>query len=472
MVKCVKDLLAEKLTKCINSCFEEGKFPDPLKIAKVNPIYKAGSKLEPGNYRPISVLPILSKVFEKILHNRLYEFLESKKFLFEKQYGFRPKSNTVAATIDLVTTIKINIDNKKIALGVFIDLKKAFDTVSHEKLLSKLKSIGIAGSAYKIFESYLTNRYQIVKIDGVESTPRLITYGVPQGSVLGPLLFLVYINDIHKAGLKGDLTLYADDTSLFYSGKSIASIAEQAQVDLDLLHTWLQSNLLTVNTSKTNYIIFAAKNKKIGEYNPLTINGERINKVNKEKYLGLILDSQLSWVPHIESVRNKLTSLTGALRNVARCLPREVRYIIYNSMVKSHLDYLVEVWGTAAKSNLQPLLIAQNKVIKALFRYSYLTPTIKIYKETNLMTLHQIYKYNTCIIIRKILTKDIHSKLVFTKNLHIQKTLTRQAHNISLRTPRTKYGRKNIMYEGANLYNSLPKDIKDITSLNSFKKTT
>lgn len=471
VIKCVKDQIAENLTLCINKCLTEGQFPESLKIAKVSPIFKSGSKMDPGNYRPISVLPILSKVYEKIIHNRLSEFLASTNFLCEKQYGFRPKSNTLIATIDLVTKIKLNFDSKKLTLGVFIDLRKAFDTVSHEILLMKLNSLGVTGSAYEMLKSYLSNRYQIVKIGEFQSEPQLITFGVPQGSILGPLLFLIYINNIHEIGLKGDISLYADDTSLFYSGSSISPIIEQAQNDLDLLNTWLKSNLLTINIAKTNYIIFAAKNKNIDQHNKLNIDGEALNRVHEEKYLGLVLDDQLTWKPHIENIRNKLTSVSGALRGIVRCLPRQVRYNIYNSMVKSHMDYLIEVWGTAAKTNLKALQIAQNKIIKTLFRYNYLTPTEKIYKETKLMNLFQIYKYNTCILVRKILTKDIHSQIIFTKRIQTCNILTRRANDICTIKPRTNYGKKNIMYEGIIFYNKLPKDIKEIKSFNIYKKT-
>lgn len=139
-------------------------------------------------------------------------------------------------------------------------------------------------------------------------------------------------------------------------------------------------------------------------------------------------------------------------------------------MVKSHIDYLIEVWGTAAKTNLQILQTAQNKLIKTLFHYDYLTPSIQIYKKTKLMNLVQTYKYTTCILVRKILTKDIHSQIVFTKTMHIQKRMTRQANNIPVRPPRTNYGKRNLMYEGAKLYNKLPKDIKDVSSFSTFKK--
>lgn len=161
--------MKDELTHCLNLCISNGNFPASMKIAKVTPIFKSGNKENPGDYRPVSVLPVTSKILERILHTRLASYLDSTNFLYERQYGFRPKSNTLSATIDLTTQIKLSIDGKNIVLGIFIDLKKAFDTVSHSILLKKLKGNGVTGTAYEMFQSYLTNRYQIVKIDNFES---------------------------------------------------------------------------------------------------------------------------------------------------------------------------------------------------------------------------------------------------------------------------------------------------------------
>lgn len=244
-----------------------------------------------------------------------------------------------------------------------------------------------------------------------------------------------------------------------------------AQNDLDLLHKWFENNLLTINTAKTNYIIFKPKNKKIVNYDPLTINNIKIKRIDHEKYLGLILDSSLTWKPHIDYIKNKLASLTGVIRGNARCFPPKVRYYIYNSLVKPHIDYLIEVWGLAAKTNVNIIQRAQNKLIKVLFHYDYLTPTDTLYKKTKLLNVNQTYIYSTCILIRKILTKHIHTQIIFTKKAQVQKKLLRNANNLVLRTPRTKsYGKKNLMYEGAQLYNKLPKEIKNSQSIKTFKK--
>lgn len=469
-IRCVKDTIVDELAKCINQCLEKGVFPNSLKIAKVSPIYKSGSKLDPGNYRPISVLPVLSKVFERVLYNRLNTHLDTQHFLYEKQYGFRQKSNTLSATIDLVTKIKVGIDKKQIALGIFIDLKKAFDTVSHKLLLSKLKETGIVGSALDIFSSYLSDRRQVVKIGSDQSEPQLITFGVPQGSILGPLLFLIYINSIKNIGLKGNISLYADDTSLFYYGHSIDAIISDAQCDLNLLNLWFQSNLLTINIAKTNYIIFTAINKKISDFTPLRINNQLITKVDNEKYLGLLLDNFVTFKPHINKIKAKLVSLTGALRGIVKCLPWKVRYTIYNSLVKPQIDYLIEIWGAAAKTNLDVIQVAQNKLVKVLFNFDYRTSTAKVYKQTKIMNISQTYRYYTCVLIRKIINKQIHTEISFTKTIPITKLRPRVGKELKLRTARTKYGKKCILNEGVSIYNKLPKDIREAKSMTTFKR--
>lgn len=457
------------MANCFNKLMSDGVFPDSLKIAKVTPIYKSGTKTDPGNYRPISVLPVISKIFEKILHKRLLNYLNSFDFLTERQYGFRAKNNTTAATIDLIAKVRDNIDRKNVALGVFIDLKKAFDTVSHKLLLEKLENIGIKGNALQIFKSYLTNRLQIVKIDNIESKALPITYGVPQGSILGPLLFLIYINNITELGLHGHLTLYADDTCLFYFGANIHDAILRAQKDLNVLHEWFKHNLLTINISKTSYIIFKAKNKIIPLHDPLTIDNIPLEQKTHEKYLGLRIENSLTWNKQIDYIINKISSLSGSLRNIRQCIPRKLRFNIYNALVKSHLLYLIEIWGSTSKTKIQELQRAQNKIIKILFCYPYLTPTCKIFDETQLMNIKQLYMYNTCILIRKIINGTIHTNVKFIKKSQISNRSLRRPSLLVLPRPRTNYAKKDITYEGAKFYNSLPSHIKNVSSFSGFK---
>lgn len=468
-LKCMKSLILDNLTTCFNKLLADGKFPESLKVAKVTPIYKSGNKTDPSNYRPISVLPVISKVLEKILYSRLDAYLASINFISSRQYGFRPQSNTLSATVDLVTKIKYNIDQKKIVLGLFIDLKKAFDTVSHSKLINKLRGIGVTGKALKMYESYLANRSQLVKINNSQSNHQPITYGIPQGSVLGPLLFLIYVNDMHEIGLHGQITLYADDTCLFYFGSSIHEMISQAQQDLDTLFEWLQSNLLTVNVQKTCYLIFKAKNKTLPQHSPLILNGTALQEKQDEKYLGLRLDSNLNWHVQIDYIQSKLSSLAGSLRRVVRCFPRQVRVAIYNSLVKPHLTYLIEIWGTASKTKLNELQTLQNRIIKTLFHYPYLTPTVKVYSETKLMNIKQLYTYTTCLLIRKILNKHIQTDITFTKKSQSHKYCGRKGDHLILPMVRTNYGKKSLTFDGVQLYNKLPPDVKHAKTLRAFK---
>lgn len=468
-IKCLKDSIAESLSNCINKCLTEGTFPNTLKIAKVSPIYKSGVKTDPSNYRPISVLPIISKIFERILYNRLYTYLKEKGFLIKQQYGFRPKCSTLSATMDLITKIKLNIDKKHIALGIFIDLKKAFDTISHSKLIKKLHNLGITGPALKIFESYLSDRQQIVKIGDFKSSPQQLSYGIPQGSIIGPLLFLIYVNDISNVGLTGHLTMYADDTCLFYYGHNLKNIIDEAQKDLDLLNMWFLHNLLTINVAKTSYMIFAAKNKKILDNIPLKINNQVLHRSTHEKYLGLWLDERLTWGKHVAHVNDKLRAILRLLWKASNCIPYKHRKMIYNALVKSHLQYLIEIWGTASQTILKDLQITQNKLIKVLFHLNKFTPTKEVYKTTKIFDLKTLYKYNSCILIKKIITGTIQSDTTFTQRTYTHNL--RKKNKLFIPVPRTlNYGKKNISYEGVQFYNNLPESIKNCKSVYKFKK--
>lgn len=284
-----------------------------------------------------------------------------------------------------------------------------------------------------------------------------------------------YINNICNVGITGHILLYADDTCLFYFGHSIDSVINEAQQDLNILNIWLKPILLTINVKKTAYIIFCAKNKKIPNFPPLTVDGQHLQRSNQEKYLGLILDSRLTFRPHIEHVRSRLIPLIGALRNIAKCVPFKLRYTIYNTLVKPHLEYLIQIWGQAAATNLQDLQITQNKVIKILFNYDYLAPTKEIYMYYLVQfsckfiykNLQKLYTYHTCILIYKILSNKIHSQTTFKHKIKHYPTRNRDI--IELPSVRTLYGRKTIQFEGAQLYNKLPKCIQNSTSINVFK---
>lgn len=257
--KCSYELVLP-LTSIFNQSILEGTVPDQLKIAKVVPVYKSENRSLVSNYRPISVLPAISKILEKLVYNRVIDFINEHNILNDSQYGFRKKYSTYMALIDLTDSISECIDTGDVTVGIFLDLAKAFDTVNHKILLGKLSHYGIRGTALDWFCSYLNNRLQYVCVNKVNSSYKQICCGVPQGSILGPLLFLLYINDLPKVSTYFKFIMFADDTNIFAKGKDIDNLVNNINYELEHISKWFGANLLSLNVKKTNYIIFGNKN--------------------------------------------------------------------------------------------------------------------------------------------------------------------------------------------------------------------
>ena len=286
LLKLIPDLILMPLCKIINHSFQTGVFPDALKISEVIPIHKGGSTGELNNYRPISLLSIFDKIIEKIMHKRLYEFLQEHNILFQNQFGFRKNNLTSFALIEITEKIKETIDNKKYGCGIFIDLRKAFGTVNHEILLRKLEHYGIRGMAQNWFKSYLTNRKQYVSLNGESSELKQIACGVPQGSCLGPLLFLLYINDLPNISEVLHFYLFADDTNIYYEADNMEKLETVINKELRKLGTWLIVNRLSLNIDKTNFLIFHPYNKPLKQRITLKIHKKAISESDYIKYLG------------------------------------------------------------------------------------------------------------------------------------------------------------------------------------------
>ena len=285
-------------------------------------------------------------------------------FFYSRQYGFRKKSNTSTAATDLITDIQLQLDKGNFTAGVFLDLSKAFDTVNHSILLEKLEKAGIWGIPLVWFRSFLANRKQFVSLSNTHSEHKGISIGVPQGSVLGPILFLVYINIIGDLKLRGTLRLFADDSAIFYFGPNLQSLLEDMQYDLNILSNLLKINKLTLNANKTNYMIISTIQKNRTHNNVISIDGVQISEVNFVKFLGLYIDKYLKWDVHISNISKKVSPVVGILYKISTCIPQSVRRVIYFSLIHSHLQYLNIVWGRAYQVHLQQLKVLQNKAIK------------------------------------------------------------------------------------------------------------
>lgn len=464
--------IVEELVNIINLSFETGKIPDPIKVARITPIYKSGTKSDCGNYRPISVLPVLSKIFERAMLDRLQAYLSKINYITANQYGFKQKSNTEIATVDLVTDLQKQMDNNNHVLGLFIDFKKAFDTVNHSILLDKLYKIGVRGTPFLWLRDYLTNRKQFVHLGFTKSDFSNVSYGVPQGSILGPTLFSVYINDIVQCGAVGSIKLYADDTNVFYYGSDVKRLFSDAQSDIYKIVKWCTNNKLTINELKTNYIVFCKPSTKSNDDASsvtLSINNNKLCQVEKVKYLGLMLDRNLNWEAHIDYTVNKIRPFIKVLQRISRQLNFQTKMLIYFAYVYSRLMYLNVLWCTAKLGSLHRIQVLQNKAIRVIYQYNRFMSVIQMYKPNNMLTLDMMFKYSTVNLWHKISINAISTTIKAKQNCEIHKYNTRSARNSHLQHVNSmKYGSKSFTYRGAKLYNEVPISIRNL-GIKAFK---
>lgn len=405
------------MTHIFNCCISTGVFPDILKKALIHPIYKSGVRDRVINYRPISILPSLSKILERIMNSRLKKYIESIHLLSDCQYGFRNGRSTDDAVHELTNHIVNALDNRKKCLAIFLDLAKAFDTVSIPNLVSKLEAIGLRGNQLKLFESYLHNRTQCVKIGDHISSELQIEYGVPQGSILGPTLFLIYINELCKTNLQnGKLIAFADDTTLIFTGNNWKETFAYAQTGFNIITEWLSNNTLSLNTDKTKYLTFFIKNQSntsLTNYNLYAhnhhISGNNYNclcpkllKTDQIKYLGINIDEKLCFIPHIKVLSNRVRKLIFVFKHLRHVADPNVIKMVYYALCQSILGYCISSWGGACKSYLEQLEIAQRAVLKICTFKPFLFPTEELYKYCEVLTVRQLFILSIIIKQHKI----------------------------------------------------------------------
>ena len=320
-LKAANDIVSPYISYLFNRCANAGVYPNILKTAQVLPIHKKGSKIECSNYRPISLLSPLNKLFEKMLYKRINDYFERFQLFTPHQYGFRKKSSTSLAIYDLIENELAARDKNMATCAIYLDLQKCFDSVDREILLKKLSHYGIRGQPLKLLRSYLSDRYQFTLINNIASNIELVEFGVPQGSCLGPLLFLIFINDMPLSSMKLIIKLFADDSLLFISGKSFNEIKDILEEELPKIEDWFLSNKLTINASKTEFMA----NGRNQPQNPFTVylNNTPLNRSRSVKYLGVFIDDQLNWKAHIESLEKKIST--------ACALIWKLRYYVYQS---------------------------------------------------------------------------------------------------------------------------------------------
>lgn len=418
----------------------------------------------------MSCLSVLDKLIEKLWTSRIIEFTQRFNLIYAHQYGFRSGSSSLTACCDLVDNVYDSLDRKKIAAALFIDLKKAFDTIDHRMMVEKLDVLGFRGVTKSLLESYLTDRYQFVAIGNNKSLPGAVRTGVPQGSNLGPILFLLFINDVSKLRLNGKLRLFADDTSLVYEANNVDELLNQIKEDVILLKNYYDTNLLSLNLNKTKYIVFHSPRKRVPPRTALDIQGCIIEEVTEYSFLGLKLDSTMKWSGHINDLKSKLSSICGVMRKLSNFVPRNWLIKLYHALFNSRLQYLVACWGSANKSTLKELQVIQNRCLKIIYGRPWLYPTIMLYKESSdsMLPIKAMYEYQTLVQVWKILTESsTHHNTELRRVPRIRES--RQHGSLVLGRPHTEFGRKKFFYTGSKLYNELPPVCKQSRSLNCLK---
>lgn len=460
-------ILAPLITHICNLSISQGIFPIVFKKAVIIPVYKSGDRSCVNNYRPISILPAISKILEKALNNRLINYLENKNLLASNQYGFRKGKSTEDAVLDLTEFITRSVDNNLKCTGVFLDLSKAFDTVSVPILLNKLESIGIRGIAHKIFSDYLINRSQQVKIGDYISDGKELAYGVPQGSILGPTLFLIYINDLCNLPVQNSkIIVYADDTVLLVTDKSWDDVMRRTEIMLEMISDWLSTNVLSLNVDKTKLITFSCSSRtqplsskcNIKFHSCKSASGviscscPFVPYVTDIKYLGVQIDNTLTWNLHIANITAKARKLIHIFRKLRSSADKSTLITVFHALAQSIFGYCITAWGSSAKTSVLRLERAQRAILKVMTRRPFRYSTLELYKSCKVLTVRQLYILQT--ILRKHKTITVHKH-------QIKRRYEIVCHTVK---HRTLFARRHFYVSSSRIYNKVNKTI-DIYTL-------
>ena len=409
LLKTIKQELCKPLTIIINQMIETGVYPEKFKISKITPIYKKNERTNIANYRPISLLPTLSKIFERVIHTQLYTYFDENKLLSEQQYGFREKHSTELAAVKLVDYINHEMDIGNIPEAIFIDLSKAFDTLNFDILIHKLQFYGLSGNSLALMKSYVTGRMQYVLFNKTKSDLAIITTGIPQGSILGPLLFSIYVNDIINSSDKLQYLLYADDTTLYFNREHFTPHNANLEINNELskVMNWLKLNKLSLNVQKTKYMTFHKSQKNVTPLN-LSIDDIPIDSVDEFNYLGIILHERLTWKNHINMVTNKIAKVSGILNRLKHIFPQNVLLSLYHTLIISQINYGMLLWG----SDIRSVEKYQKKAIRNITNSHILAHTEPLLKDLGLLKVGDIFKLRLLKFYYKLMNNELPSYFV------------------------------------------------------------
>ena len=495
IVKNVAHIISGPLADIFNLSLSTGSVPEQLKVAKVIPIYKKENVEIFSNYRPVSVLPCFSKILERLIFNRCMDYINNYNILNEKQFGFRPKHSTYMAIIELVDKIANAVERNETTVGIFLDLSKAFDTINHDILLYKLEYYGFRGVTLDWFKSYLSNRKQFVRYQMHDSNHKIINCGVPQGSILGPLLFILYINDIVNTTSLLELILFADDTTLLFSHPDIASQNDIINIELQEICNWFQANKLSVNATKTNYMVlgtpqstrkFIDINQNIDNLNDsaltsssdvekvklnIKLDGVPLNRVSSTKFLGVIIDENLTWKNHIDAISKTISRNIGVLTKLKHFVPENILYSLYCTLILPYINYGVLIWGNTCKIYLDKIFKLQKWAIRTISNSHYRSHTGPLFSKYNVLNVHDTFKLNLGIFMYKHHTNQLPPifSTYFTKHVQTHNYPTRNAQDYSINMTKKMFSDRAIRNCGPSFWNSLDKTLKHCKTTKHFR---